>query len=143
MFRPDKDGRVRAREIDQGLGLYAEKISRYIWPWNELRLLIVVTILSFFDYSSTFTLLRLSGKTGVIEAGRIAGWALDIGGFGFLLLIDIAAVAVLSVTALIARYLYTKFGFRGYGRAAFVFLLIPFIAITAFAIVNNIVLLFR
>jgi hypothetical protein len=143
MSKSTEDFRTKARRIDAGFGPCFEKISRFIWPWQEAWLLAVVGSLSFFDFLSTLTLLKLSGKSGVIESGRLAGWALDTGGFGFLLLVDFAAASLLSLAAIGARYLYTKFGFKGYGRASFVFLLLPFIAITGFAIINNILLLFR
>jgi hypothetical protein len=71
----------------------------------------------------------------------MAAWALRIGGFLYLFVIDVIAAVVLSLIALIARYLYNKHGFTGYGRAAFVFILTPYIVITLFAVANNIFLL--
>jgi hypothetical protein len=138
-----EDFRTKARRIDRGFGPWFEKVSRFIWPWQELWLLVVVGSLSLFDFLSTLTLLKLRARSGVIESGRLAGWALDTGGFGFLLLVDFVAASLLSLAAIGVRYLYTRFGFKEYGRASFVFLLLPFIAITGFAIVNNILLLFR
>ncbi len=133
----------KSREIDRGLGRYAEVLSRFLWPWRELWLLVVVGSLSILDFVSTYALLELSGKEQVYESGYLASWALEKGGFGFLFLVDIAAAVVIILVALASRYLYTKYGFRGYGRAAFVCLLIPYVVIAAFAIINNIILTFR
>ena len=106
-------------------------------------LLLLVALLAILDFTSTYILLELSGKNDVYESGLIAIWALDRGGFTFLLLVDILTAIVLSLAALVAKYLYTKHGFASYGRASFVFLLLPYIAIASFAIVNNVVLLYR
>ena len=141
MFEAAKDRLNRFREVDKGLGRYAEGISRFLWPWRERWLLLVIGSLAILDFTSTYVLLELSKKNDVYESGLIAIWALDRGGFTFLLLIDILAAVVLSLTAYAARYLYSKHGFKDYGRAAFVFLLIPYIVIAALAIVNNIILL--
>jgi hypothetical protein len=142
MFKSYKDTLVKAREIDKGIGRYVERLSRLLWPWRELWLLAVVGALSILDFLSTYVLLGLSGKAGVYESGRLAAWALDTGGFPFLFFSDLVIAAVLSLAALVSRYMYTRNGFRDYGRAAFVFLLIPYVFVAAFAIVNNIILLF-
>jgi hypothetical protein len=132
----------KSREIDRSLGRYAERLSRFIWPWREPWLFLLVGLLAILDFTSTYFILELSGKNNVYESGLLAVWALDRGGFAFLLVLDIAAATVLSLAALTARYLYIKHGTRGYGRAAFVFLLTPYVIIAAVAIVNNVVLLF-
>jgi hypothetical protein len=142
MFRSAKTMRERSREIDRGLGKYAERLSRFAWPWQERWLLLAVGLLAIFDFSSTYILLDLSGKNNAYESGRVAIWALKIGGFPFLLLADLIAAVVLSSAAFISRYLYSKYGFKGYGRAAFVFLLAPYIIVTLVAVVNNIILLY-
>jgi hypothetical protein len=59
-----------------------------------------------------------------------------------LLYVDIAAVGVLSFAAVSARYLYTRYGFAGFGRAAFVLLLAPYAIIALAAIYNNLLLNF-
>jgi hypothetical protein len=141
MFKSIKAILNKSREIDRGLGRYAEAISYFLWPWQELRLLIVIGSLCIIDYFSTYAALALSSNNNIYERGHLAAWALENGGFLFLLVIDIVAVVVISIVALVIRYLYFKRGFRDYGRAAFVFLLIPYIVITALAIVNNIILL--
>ena len=143
MFESARARLNRAREIDRGLGRYAKRLSRFLWPWRERWLLAVVALLAILDFTSTYILLELSRKNGVYESGLLAMWAVDRGGFGFLLLVDMIAALLLSLAAFTARYLYIKHGFAGYGRAAFVFLLTPYIIMAAVAIINNIVLLFH
>jgi hypothetical protein len=143
VFKSYRDRLNKAREIDKGLGRYAERLSRFIWPWRELWLLAVAGSLSILDFLSTYALLGLSGKVDVYESGRLAVWALDKGGFFLLLLVDVVVVGALSLAALVVRYVYTRNGFRDYGRAAFVFLLMPYVFVAAFAIVNNTILLVR
>ena len=133
----------KCREIDRNLGQHAERLSRIIWPWHELWLLLVVGILIIGDYTSTYALLGQSGNPNAYESGRLAIWALQRGGFPYLFVIDITAAVVLSLAALISRRLYIKHGFTGYGRAACVFILTPYIIFTIFAVVNNIILQFR
>jgi hypothetical protein len=135
--------RERAGTIDRGLGRYAERLSRVLWPWRERWLLLLVAALAVLDFTSTFILLALSGRHGVYESGRLALWALDRGGFAFLLLVDVLAAAVLSLAAWTARRLYARHGCPDYGRAAFVLLLLPYVFIAACAVVNNLVLLAR
>jgi len=133
----------KTREIDRGLGRYVERFSRYLWPWREKWLVLLVGTLVVLDFSSTYLLLVLSKKDNFYESGLLAAWALDRGGFAFLLLIDIVAAVFLSLAAFTVRYLYNKQGFYNYGRTAFVFLLFPYIAFTVLAIANNIILLLR
>jgi hypothetical protein len=70
----------------------------------------------------------------------LAGWALRVGGFGWLFLINISAVIGISLVAIAARSLCFKFNFRGFGRAAFVALLLPYAVVALAAVINNIVL---
>lgn len=141
MFRINRDLLNKTREIDRGLGQYIERFSRFIWPWQEKWLMAIVASLILMDFASTFILLELSGKTNVYESGVLAFWALEIGGFPFLFLVDMLSVGLLLLAAFASRRLYAKHGFRDYGRAAFVLLLVPYIIITVYAIVNNFVLL--
>jgi hypothetical protein len=141
MFKKTQTALIRAREIDRDLGRKAEKASRWIWRWRENWLLAVVGSLATADFLSTYTILKLSGKTNVYESGVIANWALEGGGWGFLFLIDFSAAAALSLLACIFRYLYSKKGYVGYGRAAFVFILMPYILFATFAVINNLVML--
>jgi hypothetical protein len=105
-MRSIKDILRRSREIDKNLGRYAGALSRFIWPWRELYLLIVIVSLCIFDYLSTYAVLELNGSNNIYEIGRLAAWALEQGGFLFLLAVDIAAVAAISLIALGSRYLY-------------------------------------
>ena len=101
----------------------------------------MIGFLSILDFASTYALLGLSGKNNVYESGRIASWALEAGGFLLLFVVDIAAVVTLSLVAFIVRYAYSKNGHSGFGRAAFIFLLIPYVVVTVFAVINNIFLI--
>jgi hypothetical protein len=102
----------------------------------------VVVCLAILDFSSTYFLLELSNKNNAFESGIMAVWALDRGGFSFLFVFDIVAATVLSLAAFGAKYLFFKRGFKSYGRAAFVFLLAPYVIIATVAIINNLILLF-
>ena len=133
----------KSRAIDRGLDRHVEKFSRFIWPWRERWLLAIIGILVVLDFTSTYIVLEIVQKPGVYESGLMAVWALSRGGPTFLLLVDVIAALVLSSAALAARYLYARRGFKGYSRAAFVFLLSPYIVIASIAIVNNTVLLFQ
>jgi hypothetical protein len=141
MFKSAKALFYRSREIDKEIGLHAERLSWFLWPRREHWLFLVVGALAILDFTSTYILLDLNKKAGVYESGLLAIWALDRGGFVFLFMVDIAAAVVPSLAAFTARYLYTRRGFPGYGRAAFVFLLVPYMIIAVAAIGNNIILL--
>jgi hypothetical protein len=141
MFGSAKAMLEKSREIDRGLGRYAGRLSRWLWPWPEKWLIVLVGSLAVLDFSSTYVLLELSGKPGAYESGFLAIRALARGGFPYLLLLDLAAALFLALAALIARRLYTRRGLPDYGRAAFVFLLMPYIVIATYAVINNVVLL--
>ena len=143
MLKPAGSLRARAEAIDRSLGRHAERVSRWLWPWPERRLLLLVGAAALLDFTSTFVLLELSGRGGVYESGLIAGWALHHGGFAFLLIVDVLAAAALSLAAFSARFVYTRRDCPDYGRAAFVFLLLPYLAFAGLAVVNNLVLLIR
>jgi len=117
-------------------------VSRFLWPWRESWLLLLIGLLAVLDYISTYTLLKLSGEMAIYEGGALASRALQIDGFRGLFLMDITAVSALSLAAVTARFLYTKFGFKGFGRTAFVILLVPYAAVAAAAIMNNLLMLF-
>jgi hypothetical protein len=135
--------RDKSRRIDSGFGKYAGAASRFIWPWQERWLLVVIGCLAVLDFASTYALLDLSGKKNVYESGRIASQALEAGGFPLLFGVDIAAVTALALVAFVVRYAYVKNGHSGFGRAAFVFLLVPYAFVTGYAIVNNIILVLK
>jgi len=132
--------RVRkAVERDRRAEGRVEAFSRFLWPWRERRLVALVGLLALLDYATTSIALELGGK-GYVEGGMLAGWALRVGGLGWLFLVDMGAVAALSLMALTARYLCFRLGFKGFGRAVFVVMLAPYAAVAASAVVNNLVL---
>lgn len=133
---------ARSIERDRSWERYLEAASRHLWPWRESRLLAIVGCLAVLDYLSTYVALGLSGKAHFYEGGMLASWALHTGGFGRLLLIDIAAVSALLLAAIAIRFLYIRFGFKGFGRTAFVIALLPYMVITMAAVYNNIALTF-
>ena len=124
----------KSRQRDRGLECHVEKLSRFLWPWRESWFLVVVGFLCILDYTSTYFALELRGNIHTYESGPLAIWALETGGFAFLLLIDIIAVVTLSFVAIALRHLYLRSGFEGYGRAAFVIFLSPYVVITIIAI---------
>ena len=132
--------RVRkAAERDRRSERYVGAISRRLWPWNERWLIALAGIMALLDYATTCAALELSGK-GYSEGGLLAGWALRIGGFGWLFLVDIGAVFALALAAITVRQICFRFGYKGYGRATFVVLLLPYVIVAFAAVVNNIVL---
>ncbi|MGP8080639.1 MAG: hypothetical protein ACLPVI_09050 [Dehalococcoidales bacterium] len=133
----------KANEQDRKLEKPIEKFSRLIWPWSESRLIQFVSLLAVLDYSSTFAALKFNSSHQVSELGLMAKWALNTGGFTELLVIDAAVIAAFILIAVGVRALYTRFGFPGYGRAAFVFIFIPYAIIMLPIIFNNIISTFR
>jgi len=86
------------------------------------------------DYVGTYAVLELSGKTYVYEGGPLARWALRMGGFTGLFLVDMAAASTLLLATATIRFLHSKFGFKGFGRTAFVVLLVPYAVATVAAV---------
>ncbi len=127
---------------DRGLERHAVAMSRWLWPWRESKLLILVCCLAVLDYISTYAFLTLSPNNNVYESGLIASWALQKDGFRGLLLADILAVITVFAVAISARFIYAKSGFAGFGRATFVVMLTPYVIVTMAVIFNNIVLTF-
>jgi hypothetical protein len=130
----------RSLERDRSLERHFEALSHRLWPWRLSLLVWVVVLLAVLDHASTYALLELSGNRQVYESGLLARWALRLGGFEVLLIVDIAAAGVLSFTAVLVRHLYSRYGFAGFGRAAFVLLLVPYAVIAMAAIYNNLLL---
>ncbi|UCH51037.1 MAG: hypothetical protein JSV54_08555 [Chloroflexota bacterium] len=129
-------------EVDQSSVRHIEVISRFLWPWRETLLLVLVGFLTVIDFISTYVALDLSGNKNLYEGGLLANWALRTGGFAGLLLFDIAATITLLLVVLTIRLLYSKFGYKDFGRTAFVLILAPHVVITVAAIFNNVVLTF-
>jgi hypothetical protein len=132
----------KAVERDRRAEARIESISRVLWPWREQRLVALVGLLALLDYATTTMALELSGKSYVYEGGLLAGWALRVGGLGWLFLVDMGVVAALALLAISARRLYSRFGFAGFGRAAFVAVLVPYAVVAASAVVNNLIMTF-
>lgn len=135
--------RVRkAVERDRRAEARIEAISRALWHWRERRLVLLVGLMALLDYATTSVGLELSGNPDVYEGGMLAGWALQVGGLGWLFLVDMAAVVALALAAVALRSLLLRFGFAGFARAAFVALLIPYAVVAAAAVVNNLIVTF-
>jgi hypothetical protein len=142
VFTVAKDMARKSLERDRSREPYVEALSRSLWPWRESQLLLLVSLLLILDYISTYAALKLSGNNYVYEGGPLASWALKTGGFTGLLLTDLAAVTILLLAAVTIRFLYSRFGFKGLARTAFVVVLVPYVVITMAAIFNNILLTF-
>ena len=76
-------------------------------------------------------------KPYAYERGPLAHWALETGGFPGLLALDAVGVIVLCLLAVAVRSVYAPFGYGGYGRAAYVLLLMPYAVAASLATVNN------
>ncbi len=134
-------GRVRkAVARDRRVESHVLRLSRLLWPWPEARLVGVVLLLVLLDYLTTVIALQTRGEETVYERGIMAGWALEVGGLGWLFLIDAAAVATLCLLAVGVRHVFHKLGFGGFARAGFVVLLWPYGVVALAAVVNNLVL---
>jgi uncharacterized membrane protein (DUF485 family) len=142
IFDAIKDRIRRSIDRERSLERSFERFSRLLWPWQEYKLVLFVSLLAVLDYVSTFAALELSGNNQVIEAGLLAGWALRTGGFLKLFLVDTVCIGSLILLAMGARLLYSKIGFLGFGRTAFVFLLIPYSVIIMAVVINNILVTF-
>lgn len=142
VFGLAKDMVSKSLERDRASEHYVEAVSRSLWPWRESWLLALVVLVAVLDYASTYAVLELSGNEYVYEGGPLASWALQMGGFTKLFLVDMVAVMALLVAAITIRSLHFKFGFKGFGRTAFVVVLAPYVVVTMAAVYNNIALTF-
>jgi hypothetical protein len=140
MFNRLRQRLEKGREKERKLERPIEAFSRVLWPFPESRLILFVSLMATLDYASTFLALELSGNPGISEMGLIAKGVLDNGGFPLLLLVDALFVAALVGLAFGIQYLYKRMGYSGFGRAAFVFLLVPYFAFTIVVVANNLVL---
>jgi len=132
----------RSIEIERTLERPFEKLSRILWPWSESKLVLFISLMAILDYISTYTALELSRNNQVAEVGLVAKWALQTGGSSELFFVEMTAMVVLILLAMGARLLYTRLGFPGFGRTAFVFLLIPYALIIIAVVFNNILVAF-
>lgn len=128
---------------DRGFDKYIGRFSRFIWPLSEKWLVLLSGILCLMDFSSTYIDLSVIHNPDVVESGPMAGWALGVGGFGFLFIVDIFVVSAMVGIALTARYLYSRSGLKGYARAAFIVLLLPYIVRTVIAVIGNLAIAFH
>jgi len=135
-----KDRLRKAKQRDRRAERYVEAASRFLWRWQESWLLALVGFVAILDYASTYAILAFSGKNYLNEAGSLASWALNKGGFVGLFLADLAAVFAISLVAITLRSILFRFGFKGFGRAAFVFLLVPYAVVAMVAVINNLML---
>jgi hypothetical protein len=127
---------------DKALQQRFEAASRTLWPWRETKLIWLASVLVMLDFISTYAFLDLSGNSLLYEGGPLANWSLNTGGYMLLLLVDALAVGALIGLAFATRYVFARRGFDGYGRASFVFMLLPYSVVTFAIIFNNIVLTF-
>jgi len=97
----------RSVERERTLERPLEAFSRLLWPWHDSKLMLFVCLLAVLDYVSTYAALELSGSNQVYEAGLLARWALQTGGFPKLLLVDTASIGMLIFLAVCAQFLYT------------------------------------
>lgn len=125
-------------EREHALELPFEAFSRKLWPWSETKLLLLVGILAVLDYVSTYSFLTYGRIPQVAEGNHFAAWALKTGGFPKLFLMDLISVGTLILLAVVARHLYSRLGFRGLGRIAFVLLLVPYFVVIMAVVYNNI-----
>ena len=140
MFERMHERLKKSREIERRLERPIAAFSQVLWPYPESRLILFISLMATLDFASTYVALELSGNNRISEVGLMAKWVLDAGGFPRLLLVDAVCVAALVGLAFGVRHLYKKMGYAGFGRAAFVFLLVPYFVFTIVVVVNNVVL---
>lgn len=135
-----REAAERNKRRDRGAERYVEAASRRLWPWRETWLLVVVALLAGLDFLSTLAFLHFTGKGYAYEQGVLAQWALREGGLPVLFLVDLGVVLLVALIALGVRSLYRRYGFKGFGRAAFVVVLLPYAIMAVAAVINNVVL---
>jgi hypothetical protein len=126
----------RERALERPLEVFSQKL----WPWPIAKLIKLVFILAALDYVSTYTFLTVSNNPNLVEGGRLAGWALQTGGFFKLLLVDAAAVGGLVILAVGLRAWLSRLGYQGFGRTALVFMLVPYLVVILAVVFNNVFL---
>jgi hypothetical protein len=137
IFESLKNRNKRNVELERRWDHKFASFSKLLWPWRESRLIIFIIIGATLDYVSTYVAFKFGGDK-VTEAGLIAKWGLLTGGFIKLFFIDLGLIGGLLLLSMGVRYLYNKLGFPGYGRAAFVLVLIPYATLILAVIFNNI-----
>ena len=130
----------RSLAKDKAIEPRFEAVSRFIWPWPELRLVFMVCSLAVLDFVSTYAGLKLSQKADVFERGLISGWAIRMGGFAGLFLVNLSIIVAILLVAFGARFFYNKIGFKGLGRAAFVVVLLPYVIVATGVVFSNVII---
>jgi hypothetical protein len=133
-----KDRLKAGLERQRALEVPLESFSRRLWPWSHSKLVFLIVVLAVLDYVSTYAFLTFGGPD-LVEGGRLAAWALQRGSFSGLFLMDALTVGTLIILAFSLRSLYSRLGFRGLGRTAFVFLLMPYFVVVMAVVYNNII----
>ncbi len=129
-------------ERERHLESKVESFSMKLWPYPIHKLVVYISILALLDYTSTFTALKLSGNHQIYEVGVVARWALERGGFRELFIVDILCIGTLISLAFGVRFFYERLGFKGFGRAALVSLLCPYLVVIMGVVLNNVLLTF-
>ena len=119
-----------------------ESFSLKLWPYPIYKLVVYISVLALLDFTSTFTALELSGNNHISEVGVVARWALERGGFRGLFIVDVLCIGTLIFLAFGVRFFYERLGFKGFGRAALVSLLCPYLVVIMGVILNNVLLTF-
>ena len=140
LFTVVKNQIRKSLERDKAFEERLRVIARKVWPWKDRWLSLLLVIIALLDFGSTYLLLEFSGNVFASEGGLLARWALRLGGMRWLLLMDILAAGVLVSVALTLRYLFSRKGYTGYGRTFFIVLQLPYVLVTAAAIINNVLL---
>ncbi len=133
-----KQGIERERHLESKV----ESFSMKLWPYPVYKLVVYISILALLDYSSTFSALELSGNHQISEVGVVDRWALERGGFRELFIVDIICIGTLISLAFGVRFFYEQLGFKGFGRAAMVLLLCPYLVVIMGVVLNNVLLTF-
>lgn len=137
IFESLRNIRNRSVALEHGWDRNFGSFSKFLWPWHESRLMVLVITGAILDYLSTYVAFRF-GNNNVSEIGLIANWGLQTGGFVKLLLLDAGLLAVLLSLAAGVRFLYTRLGLPGYGRFGFIIVLIPYAALILAVVFNNV-----
>jgi hypothetical protein len=140
MQRVTETARERIRrsvQRDRRFEPWMDRMSHRLWPWRDAWLAAAIAVIALLDYLSTYALLNLRNKPHAYERGPLAHWALEAGGFPGLLALDAVGVTVLCLVAVVVRTVYARFGYVGYGRAAYVLVLVPYAVAASLAVVNN------
>ncbi len=132
----------RALERERRFEGPLDKFSRILWPWRESMLARFIMFMALLDYLSTIVALKLTHDNRVVEAGPMAKWALNLGGLPELFVVDAVVICMLLLLATGAQSLYSRLGFKGFGRAAFVLLILPYAVIILAVVYNNILVTF-